>query len=278
MNIQKLKDKISLITNETEQGANTAERVGNTMNDIVDTLSVPVINISKLVNEFYESGEEELTTECSAEELKEIIGINPSDLKKYNFITLQYTTNSDVENGIPTYTICKQAPIINAIIDNVSMFGIYYYFEDEMLVYEGYPGITISIQVMSNGLISQYMVGIMKGEPFSTNYAHRTIDSSFSFPLYPMNPVIYTIPNCTPLEPIILNVLDYNLEIPYEISDNVIIIGNFTIDENNLEQKIYLTEDKDSIEGFEPIATITEQGNYQFVFANGRLTINKTYN
>jgi hypothetical protein len=115
------------------------------MNDIVDTLSVPVINISKLVNEFYESGEEELTTECSAEELKQIIGINPNDLKKYNFITLQYTTNSDVENDIPAYTTCKQAPIINASIDNVSMFGIWYYFEDEMLVYEGYPGITISI-------------------------------------------------------------------------------------------------------------------------------------
>ena len=46
MNLQELKDKISIITNETQPGANTAQRIGSTMQDIASFVSAyPVVTI-----------------------------------------------------------------------------------------------------------------------------------------------------------------------------------------------------------------------------------------
>lgn len=46
MTLQELKDKISIITNETQKGANTAQRVGSTMQDIASFVpSYPVVTI-----------------------------------------------------------------------------------------------------------------------------------------------------------------------------------------------------------------------------------------
>lgn len=51
MNLQELKDKISLITNETKPGANTAQRVGSTMQDIASFVpGYPVVTVTDNFN------------------------------------------------------------------------------------------------------------------------------------------------------------------------------------------------------------------------------------
>lgn len=51
MNLQELKDKISIITNETQPGANTAYRIGSTMQDIASFVSAyPVVNVTDNFN------------------------------------------------------------------------------------------------------------------------------------------------------------------------------------------------------------------------------------
>lgn len=287
MNIQELKDKISLITNETMQGQNTAERVGSTMNDIVDTLSAssgPVLDITPIMTEFFYSGESNITSEIPTEEFITMVGWDPSVLKDCNNITISFDNNNatldtHILSAHKTIPVMKFTQSIGdntmpmymsiAIFDEFGQldFGNPISFGIGYMEYMGMSMVTVSVAYGDMMNTDKYT----KGNLETTEY---TCDQYLTF----MNPQIYIMPEPENNVPIILNVCDEETNmIYYDVINCITIIGNFTV-VDGAQQEIYIKNEYVTTADCNPTATITEQGNYQFMFTNGKLTINKTYN
>ena len=103
--LQELKDKISIITNETQPGANTAQRVGTILQDIVNyTDTKPSIikaDISCLIPEILAENSD---IELSEDLFVEIFGITPSilfsNIKKDDVVNVFYSYSTELE-GMP---------------------------------------------------------------------------------------------------------------------------------------------------------------------------------